>query len=520
MKQLFTNKTNLGRSIFIAVFILMCWVYDLDRTLFIRPQSIHIWRQTNSLSIAQNYYDHNNSLFQPQLHSQFCGDGTSGKSAGEFPIIYYSVAKLWKIFGVHEWIFRMVQLLILLLGLFSVFEISKYFLKNQFLAGFVGLMLFTSPMFVFYGVNFLPDGPSVATMFTGWYFVLRYHQSRKTSMLWIAAFFFTFAVSTKITSAYSLIALACWLLYEWFLLPKEKRIFDYQLKQVLPFLAVIVLSLAWYRYVEYYNFVNQGEFSYHGVWPIWRLTAKEWAEIKDAVSEVFFKEYLNPYLQYLTALLWLFMVSRFRKNSVLLNWMLALLPLGALSVLLLWFQVLNAHDYYLIILLLVIPFVWLSVFATFKDRRWMTHPAMLVALSLVFIYNVHTCQKQLANRYQGWMNDGFVNHFSALGELEPLLQQLKIGKDDRVISIPDPSVTASLYYMNRPGFTDFGTDFNQESDFRKRINQGSKYLVVNDTTILDHPVIKDFAIYPMGKYRNVKIFDLRPFADKKPTERQ
>jgi len=297
MKQLFANKTILGRVIFIVVFILMCWIYDLDRTLFVRPQSIHIWRQTNSLSIAQNYYDHNNSLLEPQLHSQFCGDGTSGKSAGEFPIIYYSVAKLWKVFGVHEWIFRMVQLLILFLGLFSLFEISNYFIKNQLLAGFVGLMLFTSPMLVFYGINFLPDGPSLALIFSGWYFVLRYHLSKKYYFLWISAFFFSFAVMTKITSAFSLIAFVLWLFYEWLLIPKERRIFNYRIKQVIPFFAIVILSSGWYRYVEYYNFLNQGEFSFHGVWPIWRLTSKEWAEIKDAVSEVFFKEYLNPYLQ-------------------------------------------------------------------------------------------------------------------------------------------------------------------------------------------------------------------------------
>jgi len=511
LKLIITDRTNWGRFVFCTVFIIMCWAYDLNNTFFVRPQSIHIWRQTNSLSIALNYFDHNNSLFQPQLHNQFCGDGTSGKSAGEFPIIYYSVAKLWKIFGVHEWIFRLVQLIIIFIGLFSLFELSKHFLKNQLMAGFVALILFTSPMLVFYGINFLPDGPSLAMMFTGWYFVLRHHLTRKNHQLWIAAFFFAIAVMIKITSAFSLIAFVLWLFYEWTLIPKEKRIFNYQIKQVLPFIAIVTISFAWYRYVEYYNFLNQGEFSFHGIWPIWRLTANEWIGIKAAVSDIFFKEYMNPYLQYLTVLLWLFMLTRFRKNSRILNWMLILLPMGALSVLLLWFQVLNAHDYYLIIMLLVIPFVWLSIFSVFNDTRWINHPILLVGLSLIFIYNIHTCQKQLSNRYQGWMNDGFVNHYSALCEIEPLLEQLKIEKNDRVISIPDPSITASLYYMNRPGFTDFGTDFNKEEQFRKRINQGAKYMIINDTTIIDRPIVKAFAQHLLGQYRNVKIFDLRPY---------
>lgn len=65
--------------------------------------------------------------------------------------------------------------------------------------------------------------------------------------------------------------------------------------------------------------------------------------------------------------------------------------------------------------------------------------------------------------------------------------------------------------MNRPGFTDFGTDFNKEEQFRKRINQGAKYMIINDTTIIDRPIVKAFAQHLLGQYRNVKIFDLRPY---------
>ena len=518
LKQIFSNKLNWGRLIFAGTFVLLCLIYGLNKTFFERPQSIHIWRQTNSLSIALNYYDHNNPLLEPQIHNQFCDDGMSGKTAGEFPIIYFAVAKLWKVFGVHEWIFRLVQLLILFIGLFALFEISYYFLKNQFWAGFVSLLLFTSPMVVFYGVNFLPDGPSLALMFTGWYFVLRFHLKRQTSWLWIAAFFFTFAVVIKITSAISLIAFAGWIIFEWVFQKKNDRKINYGVLQVIPFLAIIALSLAWYLFVNNYNAVHKGEISFFGIWPIWQMTSKQFLEIKDSVDKIFFKEYLNPYLQYLTVLLWIGLVVRFRKNSKLLNWGLIVLPLGALGVLVLWFQVLNAHDYYLITLLVVFAFVWMSVFSVAKNYGWMKHPILYVLLIAFFSYNVYTCQKQISNRYHGWMNDWFVNNLDALGQLEPTLEELHIDKNDRVISIPDPSVVTSLYFMNRPGYTDFGTDFTKEDQFQRRITQGAKYLIINDTTILNRPEVKAFSGHLMGEYRNVKIFDLRPYLDTKPTE--
>jgi hypothetical protein len=518
LKPFFSNKTNWGRLIFLAVFVILCFVYSLNETLFVRPQSIHIWRQTNSLSIALNYYEHNNPLPDPQIHNQFCDDGLSGKTAGEFPLIYWGVAKLWKVFGVHEWIFRLVQLTILFLGLFALFEISFYFLKNQFWAGFVSLLLFTSPMLVFYGVNFLPDGPSLALMLMGWYFVVRFHQKRATVLLWVAAFLFTFAIVIKITSAISLIAFAGWVLFEWVFQKKEKRIVNYGLAQVLPFVTIVLLSLSWYLYVNHYNALHKGEISYFGIWPVWKMTSKQFFEIKDAVDKIFFKEYMNPYLQYLTMLLWVGLLLRFRRNAKLQNWGLVLLPLGALSILLLWFQVLNAHDYYLITLLIVFAFVWLMVFMVAKEFRFTRHPVMYILLLVFFGYNVSTCRTRLDDRYKGWMNDWFVNNLQALGELEPTLDSLHIGKDDRVISIPDPSVTASLYFMDRPGYTDFGSDFTKEDEFKRRISQGAKYMVVNDTTVLKRPEVKAFSGYLIGKYRNVEIFDLRPYADKKDNQ--
>lgn len=515
LKQIITLKTNWGRIIFTGVFVALCLIYNLDETLFVRPQSIHIWRQTNSLDYALNYYNNNNSFLDPQIHNQFCDGGMSGKTAGEFPLIYFVVAKLWKVFGVHEWIFRFIQLTILFFGLLALFEISTYFLKNQFWAGFVSLLLFTSPMLVFYGVNFLPDGPSLATMFVGWYFVLRYHRTRRDYWLWIAAIFFAFAITTKITSAITLIAFAGWVMFEWIFQKKQQRSVNYGFKQILPFVAMIIVSLAWYLYVNSFNKAHQGEISYFGIWPIWKMTSKQFFEIKDAVDKIFFKEYMNPYLQYLTLLLWSALVIRFKRNSAALNWALVLLPLGFLSILMLWFQVLNGHDYYLIVLLIVFAFVWLAVFMVAKDYRWMKHPATYILLVAVFSYNVFTCQNRLNERYKGWMNDWFVKNLQALGELEPKLQELKIDKSDRVISIPDPSVTASLYFMNRPGYTDFGSDFSKDEEFKKRISQGAKYMVLNDSSVLNRSEVKEYAKYFMGQYKNVKIFDLRPFSMEK-----
>ncbi len=137
----FLKNRIIGNFIFIAVFIGLFFLYGLNETMFYPPQSLHIWRQTNSLSLTQNYYQYNLPFFQPEMHNQFCDQGYSGKAAGEFPIIYYAVAQLWKVFGKHEWIFKLVHLLILFFGLFLLFQTLSRIIDNRFWAGFLSLLV-------------------------------------------------------------------------------------------------------------------------------------------------------------------------------------------------------------------------------------------------------------------------------------------------------------------------------------------------------------------------------------------
>jgi hypothetical protein len=70
--------------------------------------------------------------------------------------------------------------------------------------------------------------------------------------------------------------------------------------------------------------------------------------------------------------------------------------------------------------------------------------------------------------------------------------------------------------MNRKGYTDFASDFAKEETFFKRIGQGAKYLVVNDTTLLTRPEVARFTRYPAGEYKNIRVFDLRPYLQELP----
>ena len=310
-----------------------------------------------------NYYQYDLPFFHPEMHNQFCDNGQSGKAVGEFPIIYYTVAQIWKIFGPQEWIFRFIQTIILFAGLWCLMQIMVFLTKNWTWSVIGSLLLFTSPMVVFYGPNFLPDVPGLAFVFIAWYFLIRYLQKQKLIALWLSAFFFAFAMLLKITSALSFIAFGGWILFELFFQKKEDRIFNFRLIQFVPFVVAIITVIVWYFYVEYYNNLHRGHFSYHGIWPVWTMTKEQFLRIIEALDKIYFKELFLPFTQYLTFAIWIYLIIFIKKVKPIFRYLIIVLPVGFLMQMLLWFQVLEGHDYYTINLLVVFVTLW-AIFLT------------------------------------------------------------------------------------------------------------------------------------------------------------
>lgn len=504
----FKSKTA-GNIFFVLVFVALFFFYGLNESLFYPPQSVHIWRQTNCISIAQNYYQHNLLLLEPEIHNQFCDGGTSGKAVGEFPIIYFTVAKLWKVFGKHEWIFKLVQISFLFIGLYALFLFLRRILKDQFLAGFASLLVFTSPMIIFYGPNFLPDVPALSFIFMSWFFTHKFLDKKKSWNLWVAAIFFCIAMLLKITSAISFIAFGGWIIFELLFLSKSKRIFNFQLKHLLPFLIIIIPVVLWYWYADYYNQIHRGHFSFHGIWPIWDMTKEQLARIIDALDKIYFKELFLPFTQYFTFAIWIYLMVIIGKLKPVYRFLLVVLSIGFLIQMMLWFQVLEGHDYYMINLVVVFVAVWaiflLQVSKVKSNFKYLMHGFLL----LFFLYNVITCKERAEGRYNSWMNDMYNKNMKAFIDIEPWFEKWGIGKDDKVISIPDFTINGSLYFMNRKGYTEFGSDFSKAETFYERIEQGAKYLIVNDSMVLFKEYLKPFIHKQIGEYENVLVFDIR-----------
>ncbi len=117
----------------------------------------HSWRQTQTAMIARNLYRDGFNLWSPRVDfycTEFCSE--SGLLVLEFPIYNAIVAVLYKIFGIHDYLGRLVSI---------TFSVSTAYLLYRFARRFYGeavslnaALFFTlSPINIFYGRTFMPE---------------------------------------------------------------------------------------------------------------------------------------------------------------------------------------------------------------------------------------------------------------------------------------------------------------------------------------------------------------------------
>ena len=137
-------KNNL---LLLLVLIILFFLNSYNTTLFLRPSSIHQWRQADCLSIAKNYYEEGMNFFQPKIHFQ---GPKEGKAVSEFPILNFTAAYLWKIFGEHEYLYRLLGYVIYLTAIFFLFNLLlRINIRPLFCFLIIGIVL-TFPLITYY----------------------------------------------------------------------------------------------------------------------------------------------------------------------------------------------------------------------------------------------------------------------------------------------------------------------------------------------------------------------------------
>ncbi len=519
--------------LFFIVLIGVAFLYSYQNIFWMRPYSIHQWRQTDCLSIALNYYQEGMHFLSPSVH-MLGPSGNGMTSTSECPLIYYLVAILWKIFGYHEFIYRMLDTFIAFSGLYALFLLVKEMTSDGAWALLISILLFTSPIFAVYSNNFLMDVPALSFALMGWYYFVRYYKTKRMLFFYVSIFIFLLAGLTKITGLISFIPLIFILFYEIITFRKNKnnKLFTSPLIQVLTILAAGLLMFSWTLYSIHYNQIhNAGLFS-TDILPLWKLDKSAIHDTLVKLYTLLLPQYFSMPILFLTLLLFVSLLINHKKISKFYLWFLTMLFTGIILYLVLWFQVLNVHDYYLINLLIFVPATLVAFLIFLKDN----YPAIFSSVKLKFIFslfllfNIYYCAVETNIRYStstpivkynfiiddrnsdfwNWYHFTYVNETKAFETITPYLRRLGISRTDKVISIPDQSINITLYLMDQKGFDDFGYGgFANEGRINEFIRLGAKYLIVSKPSYLDYSWIKPYLKYKIGNYQNVSIYDLR-----------
>lgn len=513
--------------LFLLALISISLLYGYHIILFDPPYSMHQWRQADGLSITLNYFKEGMNFFEPKIHFQY---SDHGRAIGEFPIIYYLNAAIWKITGQSYFTARLVNLLIVFAGFFALYKTIYLVIKNYFVSFFIPLLIFSSPLIAFYSNNFLLNVPALSLIFISWYYFVRYTKEKKITYL---ALFSLFASLSILLRATMLIGICP--IFLLFFLEKTKlfkpALFTHKFWLELLLLSLpCVLIFLWLTFISNYNASNHSIYFLTQTKPIWSLKPGEIIEIWYKFSEnIMPTVYHRGILSLIAISIVLLFILIKHINKYLLVFNLVIISALFLYVIL-WFSNLNVHDYYLIELFLLIPPLFLSLFLYSKDKLNILYQSKKVKILLVLILFFSLAYSTLYTRLKydlkkssltylllpeqeiklwGWYHWDYANKFKAYETITPYLRKIGIKRDDIVVSIPDQSPNISLFFMDQKGYTSLyqdGKPIKEQLDYF--MTRGARYLIVNDTSLYQN---EDFIAYrqnKIGEYKNIEIYKL------------
>jgi hypothetical protein len=523
-------KKNLLLLLFVAFLFLLNFY---SKTLFYRPGSIHQWRQTDCLSITKNYYEEGMHFFQPKIHYQ---GPAEGKAVSEFPILNYTVASLWKLFGEHEFIYRLLEYLIFITSMFVLFNTMLVFYRSGWLAFFSVSIFLTSPLLVYYSFNFIADVPALSIGIMGFCFFMRFYHGQHVRYFYAALFLGTLAVLMKASALMGICLLLFFSVIDILNLNKlfgTKKMFSKKAPPLIAILVAIISVVAWYRFALAYNNNNSNNIFLLTVLPIWEMNEDQLIYNLKVLFNNLFPVFLNKPMFFLFLTLVIFVTAQFKKLSAFLKYAFFFSALFFLSYLIFFFQVFSVHDYYLNNLM-IFPVITLLCFAhlicetEFLSRLHRFFRLFVICLLLfnsfhaAAIYRLRTIEDDKLTYWFPFVSEDegklakylfwdYGNGIKRIENIKPVLRAHGIKREDFVLSIPDQSFDISLYFMDQKGFTISRDHLMHDSTVADKFLQKKiRYVVLMDTNLKKQTAFRRISKYcePLFNHGEVQVFKL------------
>jgi 4-amino-4-deoxy-L-arabinose transferase-like glycosyltransferase len=164
----------------------------------LQPVNSTSWREGDEASIARNFDTEGLNILFPRI--DWRGDGP-GYAEMEFPIFPWLIGGLYRVFGFHEILGRLLALSFSLVSLVVFWKLASDLLEE--LAAAAALLFFAlSPLTIHLATSLQPDGLMFLCYVTGAYTFWRWLRDGSEPMFWLALGSTTLAILAKASAAH------------------------------------------------------------------------------------------------------------------------------------------------------------------------------------------------------------------------------------------------------------------------------------------------------------------------------
>jgi hypothetical protein len=496
------------RVIFFIVALHLFYSYiGIYRFIQERPCSIHSSAQCQRASVALNYYQIDMNFFEPRILRYGGDDGVTGM---EFPLVYYTAALLYKIFGFHDFYLRIISLIIISAGLVFFYLLTNLFIRNTILSSIIVSASILSPVLMYYSANFMPDAPSLGFTLIGWYFFFKFLRGSQKRDMNLFAVFAALGALIKAVSAMSffiVIGLLVFDLIKKFKNESGENVFKERKVIITRVLIGMFSVFAWYFYARWLS--GKGGGHAFAMAPRMIENSNDFDYVITYLKNWIYQYYSYETYVFLGAAI-LFSIVAFKKVNKFLLATTVLYGMAGMCYVYLFFFQFAHHDYYFIALM---PFAFFLIL-TFTDGLMRLAPGysrvIKVAFAIIIIFNIKECALNCQENYffrfdsREYLGGDYRPYY----DIEPKLRAIGITRKDKVVSAFDNSYCSSLYFMNQPGFT--VEEVYQRDTIMKAMKAPSvKYLVTNDSAKFNHIYLKDLANKIVLTHRGLIVYKIR-----------
>ena len=446
------------------------------------PESVHQGAQSDRACVAWNYYHEDMNFFLPRVSEDRQSDGITGM---EFPIISYTVALIYNVFGAHDSIYRCLLYLLVSLGVFYAWKITGLFIQRNIHRLLLVFGWYCSPIMVFYTPNFLADTGAMSFVMMSWYhLILRIYGLEPARNMRLFASWMSMAGLLKISFLVYGIA-GFMLLFLW-------RFFKNQSLQVVftrrDFLWMIVPALpvsAWYGYSGWLTKKTSNMHFLQSMNPAGSV--QEFFQNSQTALNNWQESLYRPgFFIFILVILLVLLIFRLRE-ALLPGLAAAIMLSGFGAIWILFNRQFLYHDYYFILIFPALFFGFLFIQQLFQEQRTVFLGCISVFMGLAFwiipFMNAGHAAHMMNRRYA----TGDYYHQNAFAEADELVAQADtlskvIPEGARIFYAFDNTPNTALYLLKKRGVRiskDFGPEITADILAKSR----AEYLVLNDTSL-------------------------------------